>query len=142
MELPPRDFESRASTNFTTPALESSEGRNYGTVQCMKYPTIEDAIGRTPMVALQRIGAAGNEVRGNVLLGKLEGNNPAGSVKDRLALNIIEAAERDGRLKPGQTVVEATSGNTGIGLAMVCAAKGYPLVVSTAPRVYGSGDRG
>ena len=61
---------------------------------------------------------------------KFEAFNPAGSVKDRLALNIIEAAEREGRLKPGQTVVEATSGNTGIGLAMVCAAKGYPLVIT------------
>lgn len=63
---------------------------------------------------------------------KFEAFNPGGSVKDRLALNIIEAAERDGRLKPGQTIVEATSGNTGIGLAMVCAAKGYPLVVTMA----------
>ena len=79
------DFESPASTNFTTRA-GICEAANYGTVarmSTMKYPTIEDAVGRTPLVALQRIGAEANAARGNVVLGKLEGNNPAGSVKDR-----------------------------------------------------------
>ena len=85
------------------------------------------AIGNTPVVRLQRLAPAGVEI-----FVKLEAANPMGSVKDRLALGIIEAAERSGELKPGQTVIEATSGNTGLGLAMVCAAKGYPLVVVMA----------
>src|SRR5215204_3833732 len=93
------------------------------------YPTIEDAIGKTPLVALQRIDAAENSKRGNVILGKLEGNNPAGSVKDRPALSMITEAERRGDIKPGDTLVEATSGNTGIALAMVAAIKGYRLVL-------------
>ncbi|MEM1360881.1 MAG: pyridoxal-phosphate dependent enzyme [Pseudomonadota bacterium] len=91
------------------------------------YDSIIDTVGDTPVVRINRI--APDHVTVYV---KFEAFNPAGSVKDRLALNIIEAAEREGRLKPGQTVVEATSGNTGIGLAMVCAAKGYPLVVTMA----------
>ncbi len=91
------------------------------------YDSILDTIGDTPCVRINRI--APSKVTVYV---KFEAFNPASSVKDRLALSIIEAAERDGRLKPGQTVVEATSGNTGIGLAMVCAAKGYPLVVTMA----------
>ncbi|MEO0821356.1 MAG: pyridoxal-phosphate dependent enzyme [Pseudomonadota bacterium] len=91
------------------------------------YESIVDTVGNTPCVRLQRIAPA--HVR---LYVKAEFFNPAASVKDRLALNIIEAAEREGRIRPGQTVVEATSGNTGIGLAMVCAAKGYPLVVTMA----------
>ncbi len=91
------------------------------------YGSILDTVGNTPVVRINRI--APKHV--NVYV-KFEAFNPAGSVKDRLALNIVEAAERDGRLKPGQTIVEATSGNTGIGLAMVCAAKGYPLVVTMA----------
>ncbi|WP_209597752.1 pyridoxal-phosphate dependent enzyme [Ruegeria sp. HKCCSP351] len=91
------------------------------------YDSILDTVGDTPCIRVNRI--APEHVTVYV---KFEAFNPAGSVKDRLALNIIEAAERDGRLKPGQTVVEATSGNTGIGLAMVCAAKGYPLVVTMA----------
>ena len=95
----------------------------------MKYPTIEDAIGRTPLVALQRIGAADNATRGNVLLGKLEGNNPAGSVKDRPALSMIKRAEERGEIKPGDTLIEATSGNTGIALAMAAAVKGYRMVL-------------
>jgi cysteine synthase B len=82
----------------------------------MQYPTIEDAIGRTPLVALQRIGAAENGPRGNVILAKLEGNNPAGSVKDRPALSMIRRAEERGDIKPGDTLIEATSGNTGIAL--------------------------
>ncbi len=90
-----------------------------------RYDSILDTVGDTPVIRLNRI--APEHV--NVFV-KFEAANPAGSVKDRLALNIIEAAEKDGRLKPGQTVVEATSGNTGIGLAMVCAAKGYPLVIT------------
>ena len=92
-----------------------------------RYDSILDTVGDTPTIRINRI--APNNVTVYV---KFEAFNPAGSVKDRLALNIIESAERDGKLKPGQTVVEATSGNTGIGLAMVCAAKGYPLVVTMA----------
>ena len=95
----------------------------------MTYPTIEDAIGRTPLVALQRIGAAENRQRGNVILGKLEGNNPAGSVKDRPALSMIKRAEQRGEIKPGDTLIEATSGNTGIALAMAAAIKGYRMVL-------------
>ena len=86
-----------------------------------------DTVGDTPTIRINNIAP-----KNVTVYVKFEAFNPAGSVKDRLALNIIEAAERDGRLKPGQTVVEATSGNTGIGLAMVCAAKGYPLVVTMA----------
>ena len=95
----------------------------------MNYPTIEDAIGRTPLVALQRIGAEANRSRGNVVLGKLEGNNPAGSVKDRPALSMIQRAEERGEIKPGDTLIEATSGNTGIALAMAAAIKGYRMIL-------------
>ena len=95
----------------------------------MNYPTIEDAIGRTPLVALQRIGARENAERGNVILGKLEGNNPAGSVKDRPALSMIRRAEERGDIQPGDTLIEATSGNTGIALAMAAAIKGYRMVL-------------
>lgn len=95
----------------------------------MIYPTIEDAIGRTPLVALQRIGAPENRARGNVILGKLEGNNPAGSVKDRPAVSMIRRAEERGDIKPGDTLIEATSGNTGIALAMAAAIKGYRMVL-------------
>ncbi len=95
----------------------------------MKYPTIEDAIGKTPLVALQRIGAADNRARGNVILGKLEGNNPAGSVKDRPAVSMIRRAEERGEIRPGDTLIEATSGNTGIALAMAAAIKGYRMVL-------------
>ncbi|MBK0391976.1 cysteine synthase CysM [Ramlibacter algicola] len=93
------------------------------------YPTIEDAVGKTPLVALQRIGAIENKARGNVILGKLEGNNPAGSVKDRPALSMIRRAEERGEIKPGDTLIEATSGNTGIALAMAAAIKGYRMVL-------------
>jgi cysteine synthase A len=93
----------------------------------MLYDSILDTVGDTPVVRINHLAPSG--VRVYV---KVESFNPAASVKDRLALNIIEAAERAGTLKPGQTVVEATSGNTGIGLAMVCAQKGYPLVVTMA----------
>ena len=95
----------------------------------MNYPTIEDAIGRTPLVALQRIGADANRARGNVVLGKLEGNNPAGSVKDRPAVSMIRRAEERGDIRPGDTLIEATSGNTGIALAMAAAIKGYRMVL-------------
>ena len=93
------------------------------------YPTIEDAIGKTPLAALQRIGAKENAARGNVILGKLEGNNPAGSVKDRPALSMIQRAQDRGEIKPGDTLIEATSGNTGIALAMAAAIKGYRMVL-------------
>ena len=102
---------------------------NYGTFMGMNYPTIESAIGKTPLVALQRIGAAENARRGNVVLGKLEGNNPAGSVKDRPALSMIQRAQERGEIKPGDTLIEATSGNTGIALAMAAAIKGYRMVL-------------
>src|ERR1700747_1721994 len=92
-----------------------------------RYQNILDTVGNTPVVRINRLAPAG----GNLWV-KSEAFNPLVSVKDRLALGIIEAAEKSGELKPGQTVIEATSGNTGIGLAMVCAAKGYPLVVTMA----------
>ncbi len=95
----------------------------------MIYPTIEDAIGKTPVVALQRLGAADMAARNNVILGKLEGNNPAGSVKDRPALSMIRRAEERGEIKPGDTLIEATSGNTGIALAMAAAIKGYRMIL-------------
>ena len=90
---------------------------------------MEDAIGGTPLVRLQRLPGPENERRGNVLLAKLEGNNPAGSVKDRPAISMIRGAEGRGEISPGDTLLEATSGNTGIGLAMAAAISGYPLVI-------------
>jgi cysteine synthase B len=93
------------------------------------YPTIEDAIGKTPLVKIQRIGVRENTDRGNVILAKLEGNNPAGSVKDRPALSMIKRAEERGEIKPGDTLIEATSGNTGIALAMAAAVRGYRMVL-------------
>ncbi len=95
----------------------------------MNFPTIEDAIGHTPLVALQRLGAADATAHGNVILGKLEGNNPAGSVKDRPALSMIQRAQERGEIKPGDTLIEATSGNTGIALAMAAAIKGYRMIL-------------
>jgi cysteine synthase A len=92
-----------------------------------KYQNILETVGSTPVVKVNRLAPDGIN-----LYVKIEAFNPLGSVKDRLALGVIEAAEKSGELKPGQTVVEATSGNTGIGLAMVCAQKGYPLVVTMA----------
>src|SRR6201997_1253291 len=92
-----------------------------------RYGSILETIGRTPVVKINRLAPEGIN-----LWVKVEAFNPLGSVKDRLALGVIEAAEKSGALKPGQTVIEATSGNTGIGLAMVCAAKGYPLVLVMA----------
>ncbi len=93
------------------------------------YPTLEDAVGKTPLVALQRLGAESCRLRNNVILGKLEGNNPAGSVKDRPALSMIQRAQERGEIKPGDTLIEATSGNTGIALAMAAAIKGYRMVL-------------
>ena len=95
----------------------------------MNYLTIEDTIGKTPLVRLQRIGVQTNADNGNVVLGKLEGNNPAGSVKDRPALSMIARAQERGEIKPGDTLIEATSGNTGIALAMAAAIKGYRMVL-------------
>ena len=92
-----------------------------------KFANILETVGNTPVVKINKLGPKGIN-----LYVKIEAFNPLGSVKDRLALGVIEAAEKSGELKPGQTVVEATSGNTGIGLAMVCAQKGYPLVVTMA----------
>src|SRR5919199_5069162 len=92
-----------------------------------RFANILETIGRTPVVKIGKL--APPDVN---LYVKIEAFNPLGSVKDRLALGVIEDAERRGALKPGQTVIEATSGNTGIGLAMVCAQKGYPLVVTMA----------
>ncbi|NLD01645.1 MAG: pyridoxal-phosphate dependent enzyme, partial [Gammaproteobacteria bacterium] len=99
------------------------------------YPTLADCIGNTPLIRLQRLPGETS----NTLLVKLEGNNPAGSVKDRPALSMIERAERSGRIQPGDALIEATSGNTGIALAMAAAIKGYPMLLimpdnSTAER--------
>ncbi|MFN5268279.1 MAG: cysteine synthase CysM [Burkholderiales bacterium] len=93
------------------------------------YPSIEDAIGKTPLVRLQRMISANARARGNIILGKLEGNNPAGSVKDRPALSMIARAEARGEIKPGDCLIEATSGNTGIALAMAAAIRGYRMVL-------------
>jgi cysteine synthase A len=89
------------------------------------YKTIEDTIGNTPLVRLVRLPGADAAARNNVILGKMEGDNPAGSVKDRAAMSMLRRAEERGQIKPGDTLIEATSGNTGIALAMVCAARGY-----------------
>jgi cysteine synthase B len=89
------------------------------------FPTIEAFVGGTPLVRMQRLPG----MNGNVVLGKLEGNNPAGSVKDRPALSMIQRAEARGDIKPGDTLIEATSGNTGIALAMAAAIKGYRMVL-------------
>jgi len=93
------------------------------------YPSIEDGVGNTPLVRLQRIPGAANDRSGNLILAKLEGNNPAGSVKDRPALSMVVRAEQRGTIKPGDTLIEATSGNTGIALAMAAAMRGYRMVL-------------
>src|SRR5215467_10746406 len=103
------------------PKLRTTNGRG------RLFDSVLDTIGDTPCIRVNNLAP-----KGVTMYVKAEAFNPASSVKDRLAVNIIEAAERNGTLKPGQTVVEATSGNTGIGLAMVCAQKGYPLVVTMA----------
>jgi len=94
-----------------------------------KYLSLEDVIGNTPLVRLQRVLGSDLAARGNVLLAKLEGNNPAGSVKDRPAISMIRRAEERGDIKPGDTLIEATSGNTGIALAMAAAVRGYRMVL-------------
>ncbi|MDH5765540.1 MAG: pyridoxal-phosphate dependent enzyme, partial [Gammaproteobacteria bacterium] len=91
----------------------------------INFPVLEDFVGNTPLVRLQRLPGDSN----NTILVKLEGNNPAGSVKDRPALNMIKMAEQRGDIQPGDTLIEATSGNTGIALAMVAAMKGYRMVL-------------
>jgi cysteine synthase B len=93
------------------------------------YPTIAEIVGKTPLIRLQRIPGEGNQIRNNIILGKLEGNNPAGSVKDRPALSMIKKAQDRGDIAPGDTLIEATSGNTGIALAMVAAILGYKMVL-------------
>ena len=94
-----------------------------------RYKTVEDVIGNTPLVRLQRLPGAENEQRKNIILGKLEGNNPAGSVKDRPAIGMIRGAEERGEIRPGDTLIEATSGNTGIALAMAAAIRGYRMLL-------------
>lgn len=95
----------------------------------ISYQSLEQSVGKTPLVRLTRIGGAANEARGNIILGKLEGHNPAGSVKDRPAVSMIARAEARGEIKPGDTLIEATSGNTGIALAMAAAMRGYRMVL-------------
>src|ERR1700720_4087300 len=105
------------------PADDQPAGEKMGHL----YQSILETVGNTPVVRINNLAPPDVD-----LYVKIEAFNPLGSVKDRLALGVIEAAEKSGELKPGQTVIEATSGNTGIGLAMVCAAKGYPLVITMA----------
>ncbi len=93
------------------------------------YKTLEDYVGNTPLIRLKRLPGADIEARGNVVLVKLEGNNPAGSVKDRPALSMITRAEQRGDIRPGDTLIEATSGNTGIALAMAAAMRGYRMIL-------------
>jgi cysteine synthase B len=93
------------------------------------YKTLEDYVGGTPLVRLKRLPGADLQARGNVILAKLEGNNPAGSVKDRPAFSMIRHAEKRGEIKPGDTLIEATSGNTGIALAMAAATGGYRMLL-------------
>jgi cysteine synthase B len=139
------DFESPASTDFATRARVSTalnEGQSLSHAglydacdnrargdRMQHYKTVEDSIGNTPLVRLVRVPGAGNERRGNVILGKLEGDNPAGSVKDRPAISMIRRAEERGDIKPGDTLIEATSGNTGIALAMAAAIRGYRMLL-------------
>ncbi len=93
------------------------------------YMTLEQSVGKTPLVRLDRLAGPDNARRGNIILGKLEGNNPAGSVKDRPAVSMIARAEARGEIKPGDTLIEATSGNTGIALAMAAAMRGYRMIL-------------
>jgi cysteine synthase A len=113
--------------NVAARAMSVGRGREIEGSMGRKYQNILETVGNTPVVRVNRLAPQGVN-----LFVKIEAFNPLGSVKDRLALGVIEAAEKSGELKPGQTVIEATSGNTGIGLAMVCAAKGYPLVLTMA----------
>ncbi len=95
----------------------------------IRYPSVEDVIGNTPLVRLARVPGGDNDSRNNIILGKLEGNNPAGSVKDRAAISMIRRAEERGEIQPGDTLIEATSGNTGIALAMAAAMRGYRMLL-------------
>ena len=95
----------------------------------MPYKTIEDTIGNTPLVQLVRLPGADASARNNIILGKMEGDNPAGSVKDRAAMSMLRRAEERGQIKPGDTLIEATSGNTGIALAMAAAIRGYKMLL-------------
>jgi cysteine synthase B len=95
----------------------------------MHFPSIEDLVGNTPLVQLKRLPGDDAVRRNNIILGKMEGNNPAGSVKDRPALSMIRHAEERGEIKPGDTLIEATSGNTGIALAMAAAMRGYKMIL-------------
>ena len=95
----------------------------------MPYQTIEDTVGNTPLVQFKRIPGDDAVCRNNVILGKMEGNNPAGSVKDRPALAMVKGAEERGLIKPGDTLIEATSGNTGIALAMAASMRGYKMIL-------------
>ncbi|NHZ65653.1 cysteine synthase CysM [Massilia genomosp. 1] len=95
----------------------------------MPYMTIEDTIGNTPLVRLVRLPGADAAARNNIILGKMEGDNPAGSVKDRAAMSMLRRAEERGQIKPGDTLIEATSGNTGIALAMAAAIRGYKMLL-------------
>ncbi len=95
----------------------------------MAYKTLEDTIGNTPLVRLMRLPGADAAARNNIILGKMEGDNPAGSVKDRAAMSMLRRAEERGTIKPGDTLIEATSGNTGIALAMVAALRGYKMLL-------------
>ncbi len=95
----------------------------------MPYKTIEDTIGNTPLVRLVRLPGADAAARNNIILGKMEGDNPAGSVKDRAAMSMLRRAEERGQIKPGDTLIEATSGNTGIALAMAAAIRGYKMLL-------------
>ena len=118
----------------------------------MIYKTLQDVVGGTPLVRLQRIGADICSANNNVILAKLEGNNPAGSVKDRPALSMLLRAQERGEIRPGDTLIEATSGNTGIALAMAAAVMGYKMVLlmpdDASPeriasmRAYGAGGDG
>jgi cysteine synthase A len=126
-KLGPGSFDATPSVVIGAAILLVANNAMLGIIMGRKYESIVETIGNTPVVRINRLAPQGV----NVFV-KIEAFNPLGSVKDRLALGVIEAAEKSGELKPGQTVIEATSGNTGIGLAMVCAAKGYPLVITMA----------
>jgi cysteine synthase A len=117
----PRSMKTKRRKSMDAMTMRTTQGRG------RLFASVLETVGDTPVIRINSLAPTGVDI-----YVKVEAFNPAGSVKDRLALSIIEEAERDGTLSPGQTVVEATSGNTGIGLAMVCAAKGYPLVVTMA----------
>lgn len=117
-----------ASTHPVPVTPSPATNHSSGIDSAKLYPTVESSVGNTPLIALQRLSAAAT-ARGSVVLAKLEGNNPAGSVKDRAALSMITEAENRGDIKPGDTLIEATSGNTGIALAMVAAIRGYRMIL-------------